>query len=260
MPAKKRSAPPPATGNAGPDGHEAADDVPKRARRSLRPATRSADAKGSQGNGGEHGEWKQKTPAISKQKWVKTEKDAANTPIPISTTRQPSPEASSVSRSYWLIKSEPTTRLVNGIDVKFSIDDLASIGDAGEGWNGVRNYAARNNLRNMRLGDQVLFYHSNCKEPGIVGIAEIVAEATVDETAFDPTSPYYDAKSTRENPKWSLVKVKFVRKLARLIGLQELKANEKLRDMQLVKMGRLSVSPVTEAEWNVILGLEKTEG
>ena len=115
------------------------------------------------------------------------------------------------------------------------------------------------------------------QEPGIVGIAEIVAEATVDgrlcfssvvtycinttlETAFDPTSPYYDAKSTRENPKWSLVKVKFVRKLARLIGLQELKANEKLRDMQLVKMGRLSVSPVTEAEWNVILGLEKIEG
>ena len=163
MPAKKRSAPPPATGNAGPDGHEAADDVPKRARRSLRSATRGTELKESQGNGGQLDEGKQKSPAISKQKRVKAEKDAANTPIPISTTRQPSPEASPVSRSYWLIKSEPTTRLVNGIDVKFSIDDLASIGDAGEGWNGVRNYAARNNIRNMRLGDKVLFYHSNCK-------------------------------------------------------------------------------------------------
>jgi predicted RNA-binding protein with PUA-like domain len=148
---------------------------------------------------------------------------------------------------YWLMKSEPDA---------FSIDDLqrAEV----EPWTGVRNYQARNFMRDgMHVGDGVLFYHSSCAEPGVVGIAEVASEAYPDPTQFDRKSDYYDEKSTPENPRWMLVDVAFKRKLARTIGLDELKQQAKLEGFALLQRGnRLSVLPVTKAQWNHILALE----
>lgn len=153
--------------------------------------------------------------------------------------------------AYWLIKSEP--------DV-FGIDDLQSRGSTGEPWDGVRNYQARNMLRDgMGVGDQVFFYHSNCKVPGIVGIAEVISEAYPDATAFDPQAEYYDPKGDPENPRWYLVDVRYLRHLRRNITLSELRgyAEGPLAGFPLVRRGnRLSVMPVTEPQWRFILGLE----
>lgn len=148
--------------------------------------------------------------------------------------------------NHWLMKSEPD---------EFSIDDLAS--RKTEPWSGVRNYQARNYLRQMRVGDGVLFYHSSCAEPGVVGIASVAAAAYPDPTQFDPRSDYFDAKSTRETPRWSLVDVKFKRKLKRVIALTELKNRKQLQGLALIRPGnRLSVLPVTPPQWDFILGLE----
>jgi len=150
---------------------------------------------------------------------------------------------------YWLMKSEPEV---------FGIDDLAARPAQTEHWDGVRNYQARNMIRDgMQRGDQVLFYHSNCKQPGIVGIATIVKPAYPDFTAFDPTNEYYDPKSNPENPRWYMVDVKYQRKLKRCITLDELKLAKELQDMPLVKRGnRLSVMPVSERQWQAILSME----
>lgn len=150
---------------------------------------------------------------------------------------------------YWLMKSEPEV---------FSIDDLADRPRQTEHWDGVRNYQARNMLRDgMKKGDAVFFYHSSCKEPGIAGIAKIVKAAYPDYTAFDPRQKYYDAKSDPANPRWYMVDVRFVRKFKRTITLEELKQLSALQDMPLVKRGnRLSIVPVTEQQWNAILALE----
>jgi predicted RNA-binding protein with PUA-like domain len=153
--------------------------------------------------------------------------------------------------AYWLIKSEP--------DV-FSIDDLKAQGAAGTPWDGVRNYQARNMLRDrMRRGDAILYYHSNCAEPGIVGLAEVASPARPDPTAFDPASDYHDPKCDLENPRWYLVDVRYVRHLHRALPLAELKehADGPLADFALVRRGnRLSVMPVTPEQWAHILGLE----
>lgn len=151
--------------------------------------------------------------------------------------------------NYWLMKSEPS---------EFSIDDLAQRPKRTEHWDGVRNYQARNMMRDdMKKGDQVLFYHSNCAEPGVVGIAKVVREAYPDHTAFDPEDPHYDPKSDPDDPRWFMVDVQFVRKLARTITLSELKESSELADMPLVRRGnRLSVMPVTKPQWDFILGLE----
>ncbi len=152
--------------------------------------------------------------------------------------------------SHWLMKSEP--------DV-FGIEHLEKRPKKTDPWDGVRNYQARNFMRDgMKKGDQIFFYHSNCKEPGIVGIAEVVREAYPDHTAFDPESKYYDPKSDPNNPRWFMVDVKFVRRLKRTISLQELKAHaEALSDFPLLQKGsRLSVMPVSEEAWEYILGLE----
>ncbi|KAL7274761.1 hypothetical protein RUND412_002315 [Rhizina undulata] len=161
---------------------------------------------------------------------------------------------------YWLMKAEPESRIEKGKDVKFSIDDLAAC-TAPAPWDGVRNYAARNNITSMRPGDLAFFYHSNCKSPGIVGIMSISGSASIDATAFDPSEPYYDPKSSRDSPKWFLVHVSFVRKLSRPIGLHELKsyAGNELREMPLLKLGRLSVSGVPKECWDFILDLEGKE-
>jgi predicted RNA-binding protein with PUA-like domain len=147
------------------------------------------------------------------------------------------------------MKSEPDA---------FSIDDLAAMPKKTEHWDGVRNYQARNMMRDqMKKGDLVFFYHSNCKVPGIVGIAEVVKEGYPDHTAFNPESKYYDPKSDPDQPRWYMVDVKFKRKLKRTISLEELKEQPELAEMALVRRGnRLSVMPVGVEEWEVILGLE----
>ncbi|KAF2802746.1 DUF55-domain-containing protein, partial [Mytilinidion resinicola] len=162
------------------------------------------------------------------------------------------------TRNYWLMKAEPNTRLENGHDVKFSIDDLAAR-TSPEPWDGIRNHVAKNNLLAMRRGDLAFFYHSNCKVPGIVGIMEVVREATPDESAWDSGSAYYDPKSGPEKRTWYLVHVEFRRKFREMVGLRELQEykgrGEALEGMQLLKQSRLSVSKVEEGEWEFIMGL-----
>jgi len=152
--------------------------------------------------------------------------------------------------NYWLIKSEPDA---------FSIDDLQNAPDGTEPWDGIRNYQARNFMRDrMQIGDRVLFYHSNCKPPGVVGVCEVASGAYPDHTAFDPNEKYYDAKSDPENPRWLMVDMKFVRKLDRLIPLDEIKQHaDRLEDLALVRRGnRLSVMPVSKEHFDLILSLE----
>ena len=148
---------------------------------------------------------------------------------------------------YWLMKTEP--------DV-FSIDDLARVKT--EPWTGVRNYQARNFMRDgMGTGDGVLFYHSSCEVPGVAGVAEVASAAYPDPTQFDRKSAYYDEKSTREEPRWMLVDVAFKRKLKRTITLAELKEQARLDGFALLQRGnRLSVLPVSKAQWDCILALE----
>ncbi len=145
---------------------------------------------------------------------------------------------------YWLMKSEPD---------EFSIDDLVRATRQSTPWFGVRNYQARNYMRDdMRLGDRALFYHSSCPEPGVAGVVEVSRLAYPDTTQFDPKSPYYDAKSTRAAPRWLHVDVKLVRK-TRLVPLAELHATPGLEDMVTLRRGnRLSITPVTADEWRVI--------
>lgn len=156
------------------------------------------------------------------------------------------------SSSFWLMKAEPETRLVNGHDVKFSIDDLKEMNVSC--WDGVRNYQARNNMKAMKKGDLVFFYHSNCKMPGIVGIMKVCKEAYPDYTAFDNEHPYYDAKSDKKNPKWFMVDVEYVKHLPQLVSLEELKRYKdgELNEFSLLRQGRLSVARVQEREWEFI--------
>ncbi len=151
--------------------------------------------------------------------------------------------------NYWLMKSEP--------DV-FSISDLENRPGKTEPWDGIRNYQARNFIRDdMRAGDLAFFYHSNCELPGIAGIMTIAAAARPDPTAFDKKHVHYDPKSKAENPAWYLVDVKFRKKFKRIITLNELREYKALSNMKLLQKGnRLSVMPVTSAEWNYILDLE----
>lgn len=148
------------------------------------------------------------------------------------------------------MKSEP--------DV-FGIDHLAKMPKKKEHWDGIRNYQVRNMMRDdMKKGDLAFFYHSNCKEPGIVGIVRIVKEAYPDFTAFEPNEKYYDPKSNPENPRWLMVDVQLVRKFKRTISLQELKSYKSLSEMIILKRGnRLSITPVSNKHWEFILKQEK---
>jgi len=151
-------------------------------------------------------------------------------------------------RRYWLMKSEPDA---------FSIDDLQRIGT--EPWSGVRNYQARNNMRAMQVGDGVLFYHSSCDVPGIVGTATVASAPYPDPTQFEKKSDYFDPKSTHEEPRWQLVDVTFERKLKRTISLEEIKqhADALGEGFALTQRGsRLSVLPVSAAQWKLLLSLE----
>ncbi len=148
---------------------------------------------------------------------------------------------------YWLMKSEPDA---------FSIDDLARVKT--EPWSGVRNYQARNFMRDrMQPGDGVLLYHSSCAEPGVVGVGEVASTAYPDPTQFDRKSHYFDPRSSREEPRWMLVDIAFKRKLARTVTLAELKQQPRLDGCMLLQRGsRLSILPLTKSQWTVILSLE----
>jgi predicted RNA-binding protein with PUA-like domain len=148
---------------------------------------------------------------------------------------------------YWLMKTEPD---------ECSIDDVLAAPGRITPWSGVRNYQARNFMRDeMSVGDGVLFYHSSCEEPGIAGIAEVASRPYPDKAQFDRRSPYYDPKSTRESPRWVNVDVRALRK-TRLVPLAELRRHKALAGMRLLRPGnRLSITPVTESEWNAIARL-----
>ncbi len=149
--------------------------------------------------------------------------------------------------AYWLMKSEPDA---------YSIDDLER--DGREPWDGIRNYQARNMMRDdMKIGDDVFFYHSSCKEPGIVGIMKVASEPYPDPTQFDSSSRYFDPKSSRDDPRWYLVDVEFVRKLERTIALAEIKAAKGLDGLLLTRKGnRLSIMPIEKKHWDKLLSLE----
>jgi len=146
----------------------------------------------------------------------------------------------------WLVKSEPEA---------YSIDDLKR--DKRTMWDGVRNYQARNYLRDMAIGDHLLYYHSNCDVPGVVGLAKVVATAYADPTQFDLSDPHYDPKSSPDEPRWSLVDVAFVKKFKRTVSLAELRElADRLGDLALIRTGnRLSVMPVSKDQYDLIVGL-----
>lgn len=150
--------------------------------------------------------------------------------------------------NYWLLKTEPET---------FGIADLEKSPHCITPWEGVRNYQARNFLRDqIKKGDLAFFYHSSCKEPGIIGIVEVVSESYPDTSALDPSSDYYDPKSTQENPRWYVVDVQLINKFKHIIKLTELRKLEPLKNMVLLQRGnRLSITPVSRDEWNYILTL-----
>ena len=158
---------------------------------------------------------------------------------------RPSPETSPAPRQYWLMKSEPD---------EASIDDLARAPGQRLPWTGVRNYQARNFMRDaMRLGDGVLFYHSSCPQPGVAGLARIASGVSPDQTQFDPASPYFDAKSTRDQPRWLQIDVELDRP-TRLLSLAEMREAPELAGMRVLQRGnRLSITPVTAAEWQAVL-------
>lgn len=154
--------------------------------------------------------------------------------------------------THWLIKSEPHV---------FSFDDLWAAKKRTTMWDGVRNYQARNFMRDsMRVGDPILYYHSSCDEPGVAGLAEVASEPYADPTQFDPGAKYFDAKSDPEDPRWILVDVRAVERLPEPVTLKAIKAERRLAKMGVVQKGsRLSIQPVTAAQWRVVLELAGVE-
>lgn len=148
--------------------------------------------------------------------------------------------------AVWLLKTEPN---------EFSIDDLSAQGQQGEPWNGIRNYQARNFLRQMKVGDLALIYHSACAVPAIAGLSEVISEAYPDPDALNPDSRYFDLKSSPDNNRWSRVDVRFVHKYHQPLSLKAIKAEPALAEMKLVNSSRLSVSPVTPTEYQTLCTL-----
>ena len=158
-----------------------------------------------------------------------------------------SPVNSMPSRAYWLMKSEPTS---------FSFADLVKSKGSTNHWDGIRNYQARNYMREMRVGDRVLFYHSSCEQPGVVGLAEVVREAHPDHTQFDPADVHHDPKATREKPIWDMVDLRAIKPLRNPVALDVLRTTKGLEKMVLLRRGsRLSVQPVSPGEWGIIVKL-----
>uniref|UniRef100_A0A8C6XJY3 Thymocyte nuclear protein 1 n=1 Tax=Naja naja TaxID=35670 RepID=A0A8C6XJY3_NAJNA len=172
--------------------------------------------------------------AAKQPKWAKTEIQKKGSKLTSSGMRKTGTsvkedagieEKSKAVYTHWLMKSEPESRLQKGVDMKFGIEDLKAEPNQRACWDGVRNYQARNFLRDMKVGEDAFFYHSNCKEPGIAGIIKIAKEAYPDHTQFEKGNPHYDASSTKEDPRWSMVDVQFVRMTHRFLPLAELKAH-----------------------------------
>ncbi|CEF61221.1 Thymocyte nuclear protein 1 [Strongyloides ratti] len=160
-------------------------------------------------------------------------------------------------RSFWLMKAEPETRIVRGVDVKFTIDDLEKCKIST--WDGVRNHLAKKYMSSMKVDDLAFMYQSNCKNPGVTGIMRIVRSKYQDPSASDPAHPYYDekvGKGIREN-KWVAVDVEFVEKFKNIVLLKDIKSNILLSNMALLKQSRLSVSPVSKEEWDTIIKMTK---
>ena len=151
-----------------------------------------------------------------------------------------------MNKNYWLLKSEPNV---------WSIEEQRKAGIKGSTWDGVRNYTARNNMKKMKVGDKVLFYHSMIVPPQVVGTSVVVREAYPDDTAWDPNSEHPDPKSTPEKPIWFMVDLKAQAKMKYPVTLKDVKAHPMLQEMALVKLSRLSVQPVTKSEWDCILDL-----
>ena len=149
--------------------------------------------------------------------------------------------------NYWIFKSEPD---------EFGIDHLAAKKNQTARWDGIRNFQARNNLRDgVRKGDLVLFYHSSCKRVGIAGTMEVVKAAYPDPAQFDPDSSYFDAKSRREDPRWYCVDVRLVEKFADVIPVKALRSNPATAELSIFRLGRLSIAPLTAQQWTAVLGL-----
>ncbi|KAI7800794.1 thymocyte nuclear protein 1 [Triplophysa rosa] len=197
----------------------------------------------------------------------RTGKRKRSAAVKLDVKKNKSDQTSKASYSYWLMKSEPESRIENGVDVKFGIEDLKALPNQTGCWDGVRNYQARNFMRDMKVGQQAFFYHSNCKEPGIAGLMKIVKESYVDHTQFDKKDPHYDPSSKPDNPKWSMVDVQFERMTQRFIPLSELKnyhlqhkvKGGPLKDLALFTRARLSVQPLTAAEFDFVLSLENAD-
>ena len=154
--------------------------------------------------------------------------------------------------AYWLFKTEPGC---------FSFDDLKNRPDMTEPWDGVRNFQARNFLRDqVQIGDQVLFYHNNIPEPGVVGLAEVVRAGYPDTTALNPNAEHFDPKASVDKPIWYMVDLRHVRPLRTMVTLERIKQNPLLTDMPLVKRSRLSIQPVTDVEWRIILTMGGGDG
>jgi predicted RNA-binding protein with PUA-like domain len=199
---------------------------------------------------------KRQPPKVSEHTSTSTKATkTASLPTSISKTNRNSNGEQEV---FWLLKAEPLPRYENGVNVAFSIDDLAAC-TVPEPWSGVRNPQARNNMQAMRKGDLGFFYHSNAKPSGVVGLLRVVEEAKVDESAFDSKDPYYDPKSEQEKPKWYCVGVEFVKKFEHVVDLAKIKSHAgtagPLEGMQLVTNSRLSVCRVKKKEWDFILKL-----
>ena len=190
---------------------------------------------------------KARKPAAKKQKPAKARSRGA-------AAKSPKAAGGAVVRAegpnYWLVKSEPET---------FSFDDLLARPDRTTYWDGVRNFAARGHLRAMKKGDRVFFYHSNANPSAIVGIAEVAREAYPDSTAFDANDPHYDPKSKPDAPTWYMVDVRGVERLPRPVSLDEIKKVDALASMALVRLGRLSVQPVTPKEWETVMKMSRTK-
>ncbi|KAG6353383.1 hypothetical protein INS49_007464 [Diaporthe citri] len=234
--------------------------TPKKAGKpaAVKKAAPKAKQKGRQGDENEDDADRQPAPPSDGKTKQTNDVRAVKTQSKSTAAGAESKEVKDPGKQYWLMKAEPESRIENGVDVRFSIDDLAAKSEP-EPWDGIRNFVARNNLRAMKKGDLAFFYHSNCKEPGIAGTMEIVQEHSPDLTAHDPKCPYYDPKSKPSDPKWSVVHVEFRSKFPVPIGLKELRAmggpGGPLEDMQMLKQSRLSVSRVSAEEWKHLVGV-----
>ncbi|XP_073673300.1 thymocyte nuclear protein 1 [Garra rufa] len=228
---------------------------PKKTTRSSAKSTKHTDADAQQCEGSDD---------VAQRKTGKRKRSAG---VKSDVEKNKDDDAGKAFYSHWLMKSEPESRIENGVDVKFGIEDLKALPNQTGCWDGVRNYQARNFMRDMKEGQEAFFYHSNCKEPGIAGLMKIVKEAYVDHTQFDKKDVHYDASSKADNPKWSMVDVQFERMTKRFIPLTELKKYHlqhkakggPLKDMALFTRARLSVQPLTTEEYDFVLSLENED-